>query len=530
MTETTTPSALAVAETPARKESLRATTKPLGQIPKDLPQGRVAVVDIGSNSVRLVVFHGRTRTPIQIFNERALCGLGRGLRTTGRLDPEGVELAFDTLNRFTLLTQAMEVEEVDLLATAAVRDSADGGDFVNEIKRRFNFDVEVLSGEEEAKLAALGVISDWPDASGLMGDVGGGSLDLVALDGGNYGAHGTLPLGSIYLSEACGGDLSAAKGIIDSQLDSLPWLTDARDKTFYPVGGSWRALARAMIMHMDYPLHIVDNFTLPLKGALRLCKKIGRMTPLQLEAFSSVSSRRRTALPLSALLLRRVLKRVQPAKVVFSAHGMREGYYFSRLPDDIRKLDPLIRACVSVVQRDARYGGDGCELITWTAPLFSDETFEQQRLRVAASHLADIAWREHPDYRAEQAFHRVLKLPVAGLSHCDRVRLAMIIFHRYNGDEKMPFSSSVQSLMGEEDGRHAKQVGLALRLGMTLTGSVPGLLLRTSLEFTGQTLILRVPQDDHVFLSEAIGQRLQSLAKVMKVTGWLVTGDAAPPS
>ncbi|CCQ72855.1 Ppx/GppA family phosphatase [Magnetospira sp. QH-2] len=510
---------------PAKPRASRKTTpQPQGLLPGVLPQGRVAVVDIGSNSVRLVVFHGRTRTPIQIFNERALCGLGRGLRTTGRLAPDGVEMAFDTLNRFTLLTQAMEVEQVDLLATAAARDAADGADFVNEIKRRFGLDVQVLSGEEEAKLAALGVISDWPHADGLMGDVGGGSLDLVALDEGRYGAHGTLPLGSIYLSEACGDDLSVAKKIIDQNLDDLPWLNSAAGKTYYPVGGSWRALARAMILHTDYPLHIVDNFTLPLDRALDLCKVFTRMGPADLEAFSSVSARRRVALPLSAMLLRRVLKRVKPKQVVFSAHGMREGYYFSRLPEDIKKMDPLIRACMATVQRDARYGGDGHELIDWTAPMFADETVDQQRLRVAASHLADIAWREHPDYRAEQAFHRVLKLPVAGLSHCDRVRLAMIIFHRYNGDVKLSWSSAVQALIGDSEAKHAKQVGLALRLGTTLTGGVPGLLPRTSLEFTGTTLILRVPQDDHVFVSEAVSQRLQAVAKSLKVKGWLVAG------
>ncbi len=490
----------------------------------DLPQGRSAVVDIGSNSVRLVVFHGQTRTPIQIFNERALCGLGRGLRTTGHLNREAVEMTFNTLKRFTLLTRAMGVERIDLLATAAVRDATDGPDFVAEIERRFGLPVTVLGGRDEAQLAAMGVISDWPRATGLMGDLGGGSLDLVALKDGDYGDYSTLPLGIIYLSEACGGDVQAAKGIIDSHLDGLPWLEEAADRTFFPVGGSWRALARVLILITDYPLHIVDNYTLPLDAVLDLAKEVARMGPQDLDAFPTISTRRRASLPLAAQLLRRIVKRARPAQVTFSAHGMREGFYFKALPNDIRKMDPLIRTCVAVAQRDARYQGDGRDLIAFTAPLFADESFEEQRLRVAACHLCDVAWREHPDYRAEQAFHRVLKLSVAGLTHADRARLALILHQRYNGATNLPAAARVMSLVTDEEARHARQVGLALRLGATLSGGVPGLLTRVTLEFTGTTLILRVPEDDSVFASEAVNQRLQSLAKAMKVRGWMSGG------
>ncbi len=155
----------------------------------------VAVVDIGSNSLRLVVYDGVRRAARIMLNEKVLCGLGRGLSETGRLNQEGVEQARVNLQRFVSLARAIGVSRLDVLATAAVRDADDGREFAAEIERRFGVRVRILAGAEEGRYSALGVLSGIPDAQGFAGDLGGGSVELVPVAKGRAGAGATLPIG-----------------------------------------------------------------------------------------------------------------------------------------------------------------------------------------------------------------------------------------------------------------------------------------------------------------------------------------------
>jgi exopolyphosphatase/guanosine-5'-triphosphate,3'-diphosphate pyrophosphatase len=117
------------------------------------------VVDIGSNSIRLVVFDRLSRAPWPLFNEKVLCGLGRGLEASGELNKNGVAMAISNLERFVRLAEGMEVGSLDMVATAAVRDAENGEAFVQEAERRCQRKIRVISGEEEARLSALGVAS-----------------------------------------------------------------------------------------------------------------------------------------------------------------------------------------------------------------------------------------------------------------------------------------------------------------------------------------------------------------------------------
>ncbi|MDB5366339.1 MAG: exopolyphosphatase, partial [Rhodospirillales bacterium] len=128
---------------------------------------RVAVIDIGSNSIRLVVFEGLTRAPIQLFNEKVYCALGKTVAQTGKLNPDGVAQALASLTRFSRLLRGMEVAEVHVVATAAVRDAQDGSDFLKLLKTRAGLDVVLIDGDEEGRLSAQGVLSGTPEADGL---------------------------------------------------------------------------------------------------------------------------------------------------------------------------------------------------------------------------------------------------------------------------------------------------------------------------------------------------------------------------
>lgn len=473
--------------------------------------GCVAVVDIGSNSLRLVVYDGVRRAPRTLFNEKVMCGLGRGLEATGRLDRDGVELARANLQRFVALARSLGVRRLDVLATAAVRDASDGRSFVAEIERRHRLKVKVLGGPEEGRLSAFGVLAGIPEANGLVGDLGGGSVELVPVAGGQVGAAATLPVGPLRLADYAD-DERKLRDVIDKHLGSVTWLGSKIDGgAFYAVGGAWRALARIHMEQTRYPLHIIQHYTMPRGEAEDFLDIIARQSRKSLEKITTVSRKRLEVVPIAARVLQRLLRRAAPKQLVFSAYGLREGHMFSLLGGEAQREDPLLAACADIALANRRFGIDGSEVFAWTSPLFAGESEARRRLRQAVSLLSDLAWHEHPDYRAEQALHSVLYMPVAGLEHAERAWLAASIYARYGGNGTFDV---FQALLDEEAQAAARVAGLALRLAFTLSGGVPGLLARSRLSLEGGgTLALTLGGDAAKRYGESVQRRLDALGR-----------------
>lgn len=477
--------------------------------------GRVAVVDIGSNSIRLVVFDRPCRAPLPLFNERVLCGLGRGLDRTGRLSEDAVAAALRNLDRFARLARAMRVARLDLLATAAVREAANGPAFVAEVERRCATPVTVLSGREEARLAALGVIAGNAAARGVMGDLGGGSLELVRLADGAMAQSATLPLGPLRLMELSGGARDAVLAEIDRRLDAVDWLPACAGGDFYPVGGAWRALARLHMEQSRYPLHVVHGYGLSRRTARDMARVVSGLSPHSLARIRGVSRRRLDTLPYAALVMGRVLRRMAPERVVFSAFGLREGHLYDLLPPGEQARDPLLVAAAELAASEGRFGDLGAEMFDWTAPLFADESEGERRLRRAAGHLADIAWREHPDYRAVQAMYRILRLPLLAIDHGERAFLAYAAFVRYGGRPDSEDAATPRQLMSARQAHRAEILGLALRLGITVSGGTRELLGRAALRLEAGKVHVRLPEDGSVAPGDTMERRLEALVKAM---------------
>ncbi|MBT3306964.1 MAG: exopolyphosphatase [Alphaproteobacteria bacterium] len=474
--------------------------------------GRIAIIDIGSNTVRLVVYDAPMRLPVPLFNEKVECELGRGLTTTGRLNQNGIDLALESIIWFTRLADAMGVEKLELVATAAVRDATDGKDFTALIKKRTGYRVNILSGDDESKAAAIGLLNGVPRADGILGDLGGGSLDLMELIQGDFGRCGTLPLGHLRLSEDAKGSTAKAKAIVADHLDTMPWIKDMQGRTFFAVGGSMRSIARIFMELTGYSLHIIDNFTVPTPDAIRMARLITDAGPKTLRKFPDISPKKIQTLPFAAVLLGTLLGNGRPDRLVFSGSGLREGRMINNLPKAIQKQDPLISGCMTLAERTGRFSTSGDELLEWTTPLFPKETTEQKRLRHGACLLSDLGWTEHPDYRAEHAFYRVLRLPYAGLSHSDRVFLAVAVFVRYYGDPDSILIAPVRGLLDTKSYKRARQMGLAFRLAHTLSGGAPGLLENTRLSVSKGVLKLKVSGKKQKFLSDTTERRLKLLA------------------
>ncbi len=482
--------------------------------------GRVAVVDIGSNSVRLVVYDAPTRLPIPMYNEKAQCALGRGLGATGKLNPQGVECALKSVKRFAGLASAMGVETLELVATAAVRDAKDGPDFVGQIKNEIDADILVLSGEDEAKYAALGLLMGVPHADGVIGDLGGGSLDLVGLDNGTFTHSATFPFGHILLSEAAEGNPETARDMVAKAMGKLKWLKGVKGKTLYAAGGSWRALARILIDQTSHPLHVVDNFTIDAEDALKILHLISGAGRHSLDLIPGVPKKRIDTLPFAAAALEGMLTVSRASRLQFSGFGMREGVLLESLPDELRHQDPLLSACKTMSERTGRFSVKGREMLEWMVPLYPDESAEEHRLRYAACLLSDIGWNEHPDYRAEHSFIRVLRVPFAGLTHAERALLASTVYVRQNGDLGDPVTRPIMGLLDVGQLSWIKVTGLALRLAHTISGSAPGVLTKTQLVVNKEKLLLCVADEDKdALVSEAVTRRIKTLGRALGLKG-----------
>ncbi len=480
--------------------------------PETLP--RCAVVDLGSNSVRLVVFEGHTRNPIAIFNEKAVLRLGRGLQATGRLNEDGVAQALTVMHRYHAVARAMRAHPFEVLATAAVRDATNGPDFVATLQAHMpEVPIRVLPGTREAELSALGVLCGIPTADGILADIGGGSLEVVRLDQGVRGVSQTLRLGVIRLAERAGHDPVRARAIAEAELATVPWLAEGLGRDLFLVGGAWRALARIHMAQTGYPLQMVHHYTVGREEARDLTGVIAAAGRRALERLPGVSRRRIDDLPYAAVALRRVLRATGARRVVFSASGLREGWFMQRMPEDIRAQDPLLAAGRELATGFGRDTALPPALFAWTDPLFPNETTEARRLREAACWASDIGSHDHPEFRAEQAFLRVLRQPGIGLDHHARAFLALTLAMRYEAEADAGFLRPARLLLDVSSAARAEQLGVALRLAYTLSAGTPQLLAGTGLVLQTGRLVLRLDEDTGVFAGESVMRRLDRLAQ-----------------
>jgi exopolyphosphatase/guanosine-5'-triphosphate,3'-diphosphate pyrophosphatase len=477
---------------------------------------RCGVVDLGSNSVRLVVYEGACRNPMAIFNEKAVLRLGRGLSATGRLNEEGMTQAFTVMHRYYAVARAMGAQPFEVLATAAVRDARNGPDFVAALKQRMpGVKISVLSGLEEAELSAEGVLCGIPTADGILADIGGGSLELVRLHSGTRGASHTLRLGVIRLIERSDNDPTRARAIAELDMQSVPWLSHAVGADLYLVGGAWRALARIHMAQTAYPLHMVHHYTISREEARDLAVLISTAGRRALERLPGMPRRRIDDLPFAAVVLRRLLRLTGVRRVVFSASGLREGWYMQRMPADIRAHDPLVSAASEMAMRLGRDPSLPPALLDWTQPLFSHEMPGAQRLREVACWMSDVGSHDHPEFRAEQSFLRVLRQPGIGLDHYARAYLALVTAMRYEVDADAEFLRPARLLLDVASANRAEVLGVALRLAYTLSAGTPDLLAGTSLSLQGGQLVLRLQEDSGVFAGESVIRRLDRLAQAL---------------
>lgn len=474
----------------------------------DPEAGRVGIIDIGSNSIRLVVYDGPARIPAILFNEKVMAGLGRGVAERGSIDADAMERALVALGRFRRLATQMQVASLRTVATAAVRDADNGALFLARLAET-GLEVELLSGVGEAEMAGHGVLAAIPEAEGIVGDLGGGSLELVHVGGGVVRDRASFPLGVLRLAALRGDGPRARNRALARAFGKVDWLAAGKGRPFYLVGGSWRALARLDMNLTSFPLPIVHHYAMPADRPQRLTRIVAHLGKKRLKEVEGLTASRIPNLRDAAALLAALTRRIGSSEIIVSAYGLREGLLHASLPDDVRAQDPLIAAAREEGRRQGRFPEHGDLLDRWIAPLFAGEAPEVARLRAAACQLADVGWRAHPEFRAARGLDIALHGNWVGVDARGRAMMARALFTSFGGTGG---ADPIERLCSAEDQALADRWGFAIRLGQRLSGGVAQALEDSRLSITPAAVILHLSPDDLGLYGEAVERRHKLLA------------------
>ena len=442
--------------------------RPLFEDPSARALARVGVVDVGSNSVRMVVFDGAARSPAYFYNEKIMCALGAGLSETGRLNPQGRIRALSALRRFRHLGESMGVSTLTVVATAAVRDAKDGPDFCADVARETGLNLRTIDGREEARLSAQGVLLGWPGSYGLVCDIGGSSMELAEISGGRVGRRETSDLGPLKLQALKGGK-KGRRAHIKATVERLHGEMGTQRDRLFLVGGSWRAIARIDMYRRGYPLHVLHEYRMSPRAVSRTVKYIADHPDLDcLRANCGFSATRMALVPMAAEVLSRLTKTFRPKDIAVSSYGIREGILYEQMPKRLRDRDPLIEACRFAEAKDARRPGFGKQLFQFIEPLFRSARSGRKRLIKAACLLHDVSWRAHPDYRAEVCFDNATRANLGGLKHSERIFLGLALLHRYSNKRAGTQFEALYDLIDKDAQLDALILGKAMRFGAML--------------------------------------------------------------
>ena len=482
----------------------------------------MAVVDIGSNSIRLVVFDGAKRSPTPLFNEKLLCGLGRGLATNGRLSGKSMNSALRALRRYRSIVDQLGVKSLNLVATAAAREAENGADFIARAEQICRAKIHVLSGGEEALISGAGVIAGTPDADGLGADMGGGSLEVFEIKGGAVRNSVTLPLGGLRLLDHSQGDMEKARVFVDEHLAKVDWLENGEGHHVYAVGGTWRAFGRLHMAQTRYPLSVMHGYRISRDDTIQFARLLDHLSPSSLDGIEDISKQRREMLPFGALVLERFFKCVRPSDLVISAFGLREGVIYRLLNAAEKARDPLIVACEELAQLRARSAAHARELCDWTDAIFTsseiEETDEERRLRHAGCLLSDIGWRAHPEYRGEQSLDLIAHASFASIDHPGRAYLGLAIYFRHQGIDADPPPAPLMGIASKRLVERASILGAAIRVAHTLSAAMPGIICATPVRQIGGTLALDIPKRYSALNGERLEHRFYTLARELDLT------------
>ena len=467
-----------------------------------------AVIDIGSNTVRLVVYSGSRRAPGVWLNEKVTARLGRDLATSGKIPANAAKMALSGLARFSAILRDLEIEDVQCVATAAAREAKNGPQFLKKV-RDLGLSPRLLSGREEANISAMGVIGAFPGAEGLVADLGGGSLELVAIGDGTYHDGISTPLGTLRLPALRAEGARPFRKSVNKELAQAAWVSKKKNP-LYLVGGTWRALALYAMHREKYPLTDPHAFHLTNEQAEKHCKKLAKMEPEKLANVPGITTSRAAGLPDAAAMLRVLLSALKPEGLIISSWGIREGLLFERLEPAAREQDPLLAAVTRFTAPRGASLNHATMIAGWTSRVVTPNGGGTERLRMATIMLALAQVRLEPNMRLKHSFDWAMDKRWIGLNHKGRALIGAALRGACNKPEP---TKELLKLAPEEALREAASWGLAFRLCRRIGAGTRASMLTSRLSREGNRLVLWLDEERAELASDHVTSDLFALAK-----------------
>lgn len=480
----------------------------------DHPKGLIAIIDIGSNSVRMVVYHALKRVPLPLFNEKYMCALGKGLAKTGRLNPAGVKEAEGAIARFLVMANRLQVASLDILATAAVRDATNGDAFVKGLEKAHGIEITVISGEREAELAAKAVLSSFNEPFGISADLGGGSMELATVERTRVGERASCHLGSLRILDTTDGKREKMEDLIKNELKNIRWLKDAAPPCIYAIGGGFRTLAKLHMKKTGYPLDIVHEYHMSRRAIGQMRERLMELSPDEIRDLPGMTEKRASTIVPTAMVLHQLMSTTGAPEVRFSVSGIREGFFFDLLDAKVQKEDALLASSKDLAALIGRAGTYGRELFEWMSPLFANEPLAWQRVRRALCKLSELAWSIDPNFRANWAYQRIIQSSLKGIDHKERLMLALALYYRYSSRWKG--DKSEIKLLDERERQWARCVGLSANLAFQLSGGRGGNLHHAKLAFHDGQVLLSLDEEASPLRTEQVEKRVLGLGDALR--------------
>ncbi|MES2984440.1 MAG: Ppx/GppA family phosphatase [Pseudomonadota bacterium] len=480
----------------------------------DHPKGLIAIIDIGSNSVRMVVYHALKRVPLPLFNEKYMCALGRGLARTGMLNPDGVKQAEGAIARFLVMAKRLQVASLDIIATAAVRDASNGADFVRALEKAHGITITVITGEHEAELAAKAVLSSFHDPFGISADLGGGSMELATVERTQVGERASCHLGSLRILDSTDGKRERMEEMVKSELKAIPWLKESAPPCIYAIGGGFRALAKLHMKKTHYPLDLVHEYAMSRRAVGQMRERLLELSPADIAALPGISEKRAVTIIPTALVLHQLMTTTSAPEVRFSVSGIREGFFFDLLETRAQKEDALLASAADLAALIGRAGTYGRELFDWMTPLFKAEPMAWARIRRALCKLSELAWSIDPNFRANWAYQRIIQSSLKGIDHKERLMLALALYYRYQSRWKG--DKSEIKLLDERERQWARCVGLAANLAFQLSGGRGGNLYHATLRFHDGQVLLALDEEAAPLRTDTVEKKIDGLGEALR--------------
>jgi exopolyphosphatase/guanosine-5'-triphosphate,3'-diphosphate pyrophosphatase len=485
-----------------------------------------AIIDLGSNSIRMLIYDNLLNSQIPIFNEKAICELGKNLDKTGKLDPKGSDFALSVLQRFKRILSNLKVKKFKIIGTAAIREATDSKLFVAKVKKILKKKVQVLTGIEEAENSALGVIIGFQRVNGVVVDLGGGSLEIARVEKNIIYEKISLPLGVLRLFNQPKRNKDKINSIISFYLNKIEWLRKGKTKNLYLCGGTWRTLLNAHIFKTNYPLSILHQYKLPAIEALKFSNRLSSVKLIKSEKLVGVTKSRTNYIPIGSYILSSLIKICDPSNILCSVSGVREGSLINKAYLNILKKDSLNRSVHFIALKKGDFGENYIKLYNFLKKIFpnKDENFPF-RLLLPACSLSNFDWGLGTYQRAELVFHEVINSPILKLSHNDRIKLGLVSFWRHCSTKYYPDLEFLKLLSNSEI-TACRRIGAALRFASSI--SVISSIFYEKIKIyvaNEKTLILKVPKKYSQVISNQVQKRLKSLAEEMNLKQEIVYTD-----